>query len=75
MIYERYIIDLDRENALLESQGISYGNSFTHRGFYMSVTGAETPEKARDYLLEEIERRGWKRREKWWQFWRPHFND
>lgn len=70
-IRERYIINLDRENSLLATQGISYGNSFTHKGFHMHVTGCETMEKADNYLLDEIARRGWIPREKWWQLWRP----
>lgn len=73
-IRERYIVNLDKDNSLLAVQGISYGNSFTHKGFYMDVTGCETKKQADKFLLDEIDRRGWLVRQKWWQFWRPKVN-
>ena len=73
-ITERYIINLDKDNSLLATQGVSYGRSFTHKGFYMDVTGCETMEQADEYILDEIASRGWLVREKWWQIWRPKVN-
>lgn len=68
---ERYIINLDPHNILLKTQDTSYGRTFQFRDFFMNVTGCKTIEQADNYIIKEIERRGWQFREKWWQFWRP----
>lgn len=68
---ERYFVNCDPGNALLIAQKCSYGFHKVHRDVYMEATGCATPEEPRRLIAEEMLRRGWLFRERWWQFWRP----
>ena len=70
-ITERYIVDLDPKLETLRQQGRTYGQSLTHRGVYLDVTGAATWDEAMALIQKEVDERGWQWRERWWQFWRP----